>query len=323
MRLVTGDDPVLVGEAVRTEVDRLLDGGDRSLLVAEFEGDDYELREVADAAGTPPFLTDLRIVVARGANRFGADDLGPLLAYLADPLPTTALVVAWGSGRVPKKLTDALKAAGGQRVDAGTPRSGKARTGWLAERFRGSGLDLTSAAQRAIGDHLGEDVSRLAGLLRTLTSTYGTGVKLDVADVEPYLGDAGSVAPWDLTDAIDAGRVRDALDLLHRMLGAGDRHPLQILATLHRRYEQLLRLDGAAVRTDKEAADVLGLNSTYPAKKARTTASRIGSDGIRRAITLLADADLDLKGRRAYPGDVDGPLVLEILVARLARLART
>jgi hypothetical protein len=37
-----------------------------------------------------------------------------------------------------------------------------------------------------------------------------------------------------------------------------------------------------------------------------------------RAVELLAGADLDLRGGKAWPDD----LVLEVLVARLARLAR-
>ena len=57
-------------------------------MVDEFDGDEYEVRAVVDAAQTPPFLTETRVVVARGVGRFGADDVAPLVAYLADPLPT-------------------------------------------------------------------------------------------------------------------------------------------------------------------------------------------------------------------------------------------
>ncbi|MCU0272805.1 MAG: hypothetical protein MUE34_06205, partial [Acidimicrobiales bacterium] len=58
--------------------------------------------------------------------------------------------------------------------------------------------------------------------------------------------------------------------------------------------------------------------STFPAKKALTTARKLGSEKIARAITLLAGADLDLRGVRAWPDE----LVLEVLVARLAALSR-
>jgi DNA polymerase-3 subunit delta len=58
--------------------------------------------------------------------------------------------------------------------------------------------------------------------------------------------------------------------------------------------------------------------STFPAKKALTQARRLGSLGVAEAIRLLAEADLDLRGfERVWPDE----LVLEVLVARLSRLA--
>jgi hypothetical protein len=48
-------------------------------------------------------------------------------------------------------------------------------------------------------------------------------------------------------------------------------------------------------------------------------ARRLGGSSIRRAIDMLAAADLDLRGRR----DLHGELVMEVLVARLSRLARS
>jgi DNA polymerase-3 subunit delta len=102
------------------------------------------------------------------------------------------------------------------------------------------------------------------------------------------------------------------------MTGAGDRHPLQVLSTLHRHYAQMLRLDGAGVADEAAAAAALGIKgSTFPAKKALNGARRLGHDGVAEAIRLVADADLDLrKLRKDWPDDV----VIDVLVARLSRL---
>ena len=55
----------------------------------------------------------------------------------------------------------------------------------------------------------------------------------------------------------------------------------------------------------------------FPARKAMHQARRLGHDRIARAIRLLAQADLDLRGEKDWPDH----LVLEVLVARLAALA--
>lgn len=82
----------------------------------------------------------------------------------------------------------------------------------------------------------------------------------------------------------------------------------------------MLRLDGSGVRGEKEAAQLLGLKgSTFPAKKALNQGRKLGGGPLRRSVALLAEADVDLRGAKAWPDE----LVMEVLVARLARLART
>ena len=315
--LVRGDDPSLVRDAVLRMVDELVGDGDRSLLVDEFAGEEYEVGALADAARTPPFLTDKRVVVGRDLHRFKADELAPLVAYLLDPLETIDLVLVWEQGAVPKSLLDALKKAGGAHVDTSPGRNARDQRSWLNERVAESGVKLDRAAAELVATTLGEDLDRLAGVLSTLRSTYGDGTTLGPDDVEPYLGGAGGVAPWELTDAIDRGDIPGAVDRLHRLLGGGDRHPMVVLATLHNHVQRLLALDGAEVRSDKEAAALLGMKgSTFPARKALDQSRRLGPAKVKRAVELVAQADLDLRGVKDWPPE----LVLEVLVARLAAL---
>jgi len=123
------------------------------------------------------------------------------------------------------------------------------------------------------------------------------------------------VPPWDLTDAIDRGDTTAALSMLARMISS--RHPLQVMATLHSHYVRLLKLDGAEANTEQAVADVLGIKAGFPARKALDQYRRLSSGGVARAIDLLAQADLDLRGQRDLPEE----LVMEVLVARLSRLS--
>ncbi|MEA2933159.1 MAG: polymerase subunit delta [Actinomycetota bacterium] len=313
--LVRGDDPVLVADAVHALVAELAGAGDPSLVVEDLGGD-YEMRAVVDAAQTPPFFGDLRVVVARDVGRFLTADVAPLVAYLADPLDTTRLVLVAGGGQLSRAVVDAVRKVG-HVVDAGVP-GGRNRSAWVAARIKEGPVRLDAAAVELAGRHLGDDLGRLAPLLEMLAVAYGPGRRLGVEELAPFLGEAGGVAPWELTDAIDRGDTATALTTLHRLLAAGGRHPLVVLATLHTHFARMLRLDGADAPDESAAAQILGMTgSTYPAKKALLQARRLGSAPIARAITLLADADLALKGAVEWPPD----LVLEVLVARLSRLA--
>ena len=313
LHFLTGDDESLVLGAVSDLVHRLVGDGDRSLMVDDFFSDDYELSAVIDAAQTMPFLTATRVVVARGIGRFSADDVVPLVGYLGDPLPSTELVLVGGGGRIPKSLIDAAKKCGVTPTNTSPPSSKRDRMLWIEEQVAGAGMNLDSSALALIGGWMGEEAGRLASVLETLESTYGTARRLNSADIEPFLGDAGSVPPWDLTDAIDRGDTALALALLTRMMQS--RHPLQLMATLHNHYVRLLKLDGAEANTEQAVADVLGIKAGFPARKAMDQYRKLGGGGVARAIDLLAQADLDLRGRRELPEE----LVMEVLVARLSR----
>jgi DNA polymerase-3 subunit delta len=318
--LVQGDDPVLVNEAARATIDELVGPADRAMVLEDLSGDEVDLAAVADAAATPPFLADRRVLVVRDIGRFGAEELAPLLAYLEHPLDTTSLVLVAGGGRLSTKLVSVVKAVGHV---TGTEVRGKAAKSFVRDRIKAADVHLDGRAASLLEAHLGEDVSRLSALLEVITAAFGAGARVGADDIAPYLGEAGSVAPWDLTEAIDEGDTATALGLLHRLLGAGERHPLVVHAILARHVQSLLRVDSPAITTEAAAAQAMGIakgRSTFPAKKALASARRYGSARIAEAVALVADAEVALKGGRgALP---DEQLVLEVLVARLCRLAR-
>ncbi len=316
VHLVRGDDPTLVAQATRALVERLTGNVDPLLAVEELgAGEELDMAAIVDACTTPPFLVDRRIVVVRDAGRLGAQEAQRLAETLEDPLPSVHLVLVAGGGTVPASLVKVVTATG-ELVDA-SPGRGRERGRWMGEQLRHAPVKLDAAAARRLEEHLGDDLGRLEGLLESLAAAYGEGAPVNVPALEPFLGEAGAVPPWELTDAIDAGDVPGALRALHRLLAAGRAAPV-VVATLHGHFSNMLRLDGAEVVTGEDAAALLGARSPFVAKKALERARQLGSERIGQAVELVADADLDVKGQTALPPQ----LVLEVLVARLARLTR-
>jgi DNA polymerase-3 subunit delta len=316
--LVRGDDASLVAQEVRALLAEVVGERDRALVVEEIGGggDDVNVGAVVDACLTPPFLIDLRVVVVREAGRLLTADVPRLVEVVNDPLPSTVLILVAGGGTVPAALVKAVTAAG-KVIDVSVNRPGD-RKAWLHEHLRHAPVKLEPQAAQLLGQHVGEDLGRVEGLLGALAAAYGPGARISVADLEPYLGEAGNVARYEITDAIDRGDAAAALGVLHRMTEAGGLSAVEVLFSLHRHYANMLALDGATISSGEEAAQLLSVGSAFVGKKALEQSRRLGSARIGQAIELLADADLDVKGASGLPPE----LVVEILVARLSRQTR-
>lgn len=325
MFLITGSDARLVSARLTDLTDELVADGDRNTM---FESHDL-LDALADdkpavvgaavvGAQTSSLFADSRVVVLRSVNEATVDQLAPLVGYLADPLDTTHLVMT-ATGKLPKSIQDALKNAGCTFFDVNPPGRKNELMDWFADRFVEAGLKVDPAALSQVVDWLGQDQARLPSLVDVLVSTYGSSKKLSITDIEPFLGDKGSVLPWDLTDAIDRGDAAKALVMLRRMVRSGEYHPLQVMSLLHNHYVRLMRLDGPDVRSPQDAMSLIGSKSDFQARKYLDTYRRMGSRNVAASVQLLARADVDLRGGK----DLEDELVLEILVARLSRLSGT
>lgn len=316
--LVRGDDATVTSQEARGLVQRLVGDRDPALVVEEhgWTADELDIGRVVDALVTPPFLVDRRVVVVREAGRLNAADAGRLAQAIGQSPSSCLLVLVGGGGTVPQALVKAVGKAGVINASIGT---GRDRTRWLSEHLGGGPVRLTAGARQLVAQHLGEDLGRVDQLLQTLQAAYGDGAAVSEVEIEPFLGEAGSVPPWELTDAVDGGQMAAALVALRRMTGAGARSAPEIVALLHRHFDQMLRLDRPGLSGPEEAAGVLGVRSTFVAKKALGAARRLGPERVAEAIVLLAEADQDIKGRSGLPAQ----MVLEVLVARLGRLSRS
>jgi DNA polymerase III subunit delta len=319
--LLGADDPTMALEEIT--IPGRAGAGDDSDAPAGADGRDAAVAAVLNAAGSPPFMTEHRVVVVRDAGALTAGDIDGIVRYLDDPLDTTILVFVAGGGTMPPALTKKLKEVKAQERAPESEKTDKV----LISSAHEAGVLLTTDAARLVAEHLGEDAGRVAALVDVLAAAGDEGQTLGVDDVRPYLGEAGTVPSYQLTNAIEAGDPATALEVLHRLLTVSSAqqpkpmHPLQVMGMLNGYYRRILRLDDPSLRSPADAVVALGGKiKEFPARKALNQARALGSGGIRQAFDALFQADLDLKGARGIPEQA----VMEVLVVRLARLsART
>jgi len=319
----------MVYDAVHNVVANALGDLDPSFALQDFTVRDATssatesvIARVIEALNTPAFLADRRVVVVRDAQLLVAEEAGWLIGWMADPAPATILVlclVGTKSNKLVKAAHDVVEVNVGSRVAD--------RVSFVETKLSEYRVSIDHPTAQAIADQVGDDVARVDALARTLQSIFGS-APLNIHQIEPYLGDAGDVPEWDLTDAIDQGDAARAIVTARRMLDSKGRGGLQIVSILQRYFLRMARLDGSGVRGDDDAASLLGINR-YPAGKALRASQRLGAERISAAVHLITNADMDLKGGVSYGGkdlntDLDATdlTVVEVLVARLAKMAQ-
>ncbi len=326
IHLITGTDPRLVSDKVsditRELIESMSTQESRSTILETHDAGvpssqerEDAIRRAISSAETMSLFGEERVVVIREISEATAAELVSLIGYLEHPVDSTHLVLS-ASGKLAKSVSDAVKRAGATVMVTTPPARRQELVTWFLERFGESGLNLEPAAMNQIIDWLGEDQARLPGLIDVLVSTYGIARKLTSDDVLAFMGDAGSVKPWDLTDAIDVGDSAKAIDMLHRMTRSGEYHPLQVMALLHTHFSKLMRLDGPELHSPSDVLTLIGGKSEFQGRKYLSQYRRLGSAGISQAVQLLARADIDLRGGK----DLGEELTMEILVARLCRM---
>jgi len=325
---VVGSDATMVYDAVHNVVASALGDLDPSFALQDFTAKDVTLGSgestlprVMEALNTPPFLVERRVVVVRDAQLLVADEVQQLTEWMSSPAPGTVLIVAvvgTKASRLAKSASEVVEVNVGSRVAD--------RVAFVKAKMDEYDVVIDHATAQLVAEKVGDDVARVDALARTLHSIYGS-APLGFARLEPYLGDAGDVPVWDLTDALDVGDATKAIVVARRMLESRRRAGLQIVSMLQRHYLNMARLEGSSARTKEEAATLLGVNA-FPAGKALAMAQRLGAQRLTTAVHWITEADLALKGGVSYGGkDLDSDLdvteltVIEVLVARLARLS--
>ena len=325
--VVVGTDATMVYDAVHNVVSASLGDLDPAFALQDFTVKDVTtsgesvVSAVMEALNTPPFLSARRVVVVRDAQGLLSDEVAALARWMSSPAPDVTLIVAvvGAKSHALVKVADDVVA-----VNVGT--RAKDRVAFVSEKMGEYRVNVDAAAAARIAAQVGDDVARVDSLARLLAAVYGT-APLTPGHVEPYIGDAGGVPEWDLTDALESGNVTAALTVARRMLDSRGRAGVQIIYLLQRHYVRMARLEGAGLVNADDAAQLLGMNP-FGAKKLLALASRMGPERIADAVHLIANADVDLKGGVSYGGrdlhtdqDLNDLTVIEVLVARLARLS--
>lgn len=307
-----------------------------SLNTIVLDGSRVTLSELRHACDTIPFMADRRLVIVHGLlSRLAAgrgskssaipEDEEPawkrtlvkeLAAYLPALPPTTRLVFAESTALPASHSILKLAKTEGEKRRAFVklfplPKD-RDLAGWIRQRVRGKGGSISAEAAELLATLVGRDLRLLDQELDKLL-LYTDQESIQTGDVRTLVSQAREANIFDLMDSIGHRQAQSALQLLHRLLDAGEA-PLYLLAMLARQVRILIQV--SELRKQGLSAAEVAVQLTlhpYVAEKGLEQARNFDMAELEAAHRRLVATDLALKTGRMEEG-----LALDLLVVDLS-----
>lgn len=244
------------------------------------------------AARSFPMMADCRWVGISHVDALDEAEVEALKAYLDAPSDTTVLC-CW-TDKLDKRgrLYKALRAHYYRELPVPTQRE---LPGWVRERAGQHELTIELDAAGLLAEVIGPNLMLIERALEQLACYIQPQRHVEVAAVEELICRSRSASIFELTEALGARRLGQALALVRRMEADGEA-PLMVLAMIARHYRQLLRVKrlGASRLSDGALAGQLGV----PPGAARALATQARQYALPQLLAVfgrLRDTDLHLK----------------------------
>jgi DNA polymerase-3 subunit delta len=310
--VLVGTETFLIDRAVRLLRKATVGDGPRGFNDDLFHGQGLVGARVAAAARTLPMMAMSRFVLVRGADAAAPAELDALAACVAEPSPSTCLVITAEKIDGKTKLAKAAKASGAWL-------GVEPLKGGLLERFAGGearrrGHVIEGPAMAALLDATGNDLAAIDDAVERLSLYVGEGKPIDRDAVEAIVVRVRVDTIWALVDAVALKRTKVALEATLSML-ADREPPLRILSMVARQVRMVAKMKSALEDGMSQAEAVKAAGAApFKARELADSAKRFSESDLRRALMVLRDADVALKGSKREP-----EIVMEETVLALCR----
>ncbi len=213
--LIHGEDDFLKDVAVQQLVGAVVDPGVRDFNLELRRGADLDAETLSTLLGTPPLMSDWRLVVVRDVGALRKDARAELDRYLARPATDTVVaLVATAGSKADRKLLEHSNV---------TPviyrqLQGDEVTKWMAHHLDTRlGGSITPGAASLLHSAVGADLAALAAELDKLLS-YTNGAEIDETAVSAIVGVRRGETLGDFLDAVGDRDARRALHIMPHVM---------------------------------------------------------------------------------------------------------
>jgi len=262
-----------------------------------FEGGEGGVAQVVGTARTPPMFGNRRLTLYRSSSPVKDDDAARLIDYIKQSTPTTTLVCAFLTAKVPDKL---LKTAGSlgyaHRIEKVPERSVPK---WIAGIFREEGAKISQEAVATLAEFAGSNLQVIEDARDKLVLYTMGRESVEASDVEELLMSSRSADVYELGDALWTRNVPRVMAVLAQ-LESQKTDPLfinTILATQVRSLISIKSVTAGRRMSSGSVAELLGLRE-FIVRKHMASMRHFSLRQFEEALSLVVEMNARLKSSR-------------------------
>jgi len=261
-------------------------------------------------------VTDVRISASGYRDTITEADEKSLTSYFAEPSPTSVVIFIAdelnGVRKMGKLLRDRTTAIEFVSLDD------RQFAEWARKQARDADVQIDDVALRQLLSRIGPDVRRLSNEINKLATASLPGNAIASELIDALVPNSRELSNFDLTDHLVAGRKKQALTSLRKMLDDGA-EPVMLLGLIGANYRQLLAVKDMMSRGLDRGDVVKRIKGGYKTQEAFLAAARrTDLKKLSSAIQNVAKADLALKTSLGGGGPKAARMQIEMLVCELA-----
>jgi DNA polymerase-3 subunit delta len=324
----------------REHLKKLRRQGDFGFNQDVYSGTESDVNIIVMSSNTLPFLSEQRLVVVEGlpkkkrgetAQEASSAEAAPksgkgrkgkkssttagragfekALAEHVAILPETTVLIVMVEEVLDSNNT-LLKAAEkhGKVLQSVLPK-GNALEKWITNRAKSSEIKIAPDAVTILANFIGNDLRLLANELDKLATYVGKGTTIRIEDVHQLSAQVQEARIFDLTDALAQRNRKQALNILHDLLGDGE-PPLKLISTITSQVRSLLLVKELVQKGMRapQIASTLGV-APFIADKSLRQVGNFSVPQLENAYRQLLATDAALKRSRLTP-----EMALDLLV---------
>ncbi|MBU1239911.1 DNA polymerase III subunit delta [Myxococcota bacterium] len=254
-----------------------------------FDAKEDSVATIVNAANSLPMFAKGRLIEVRNAELLNADELAPLLSYLASPNETTCLVLLGDQVDKKKKLFKVLEKLNALHVF--NPGNKSATMAIIRRECDANGYTCESDVPSVIVEFLGDQDLGIA--LGKLFLYLPEGTKVTTKHVLSIVGSEGTAALFGFIDLFFDQSLEQALQQIKRLFDAGE-SAIALVSMLARQLRFIVYAKASEGKPDPSVPPFLR-------QKIGSLARRYSYGQLYDCHSLLYASDIKLKSSRLDP----------------------